>query len=455
MPRTTCQRDRCALTDPALNVNNPNNPTQTAGTTFLGQFVDHDLTFDTTSRLGVRRLPGTSPNARTPAFDLDSVYGGGPVVARSCTTSDPAKLRIEIGGLFEDLPRARERPAIIADPRNDEHLMIAGLHAAFIGSTTARWTVRSQRRQPVSRGRVRRSARRLTTWHYQWIVLHEFLPQIIGQALATKSWPRPRFFRPNGAATSRSSSRAPPTASGIAWFARPTGEPGGGRRRQPFFGLIFDPAGEGRPTPSTCGAAPRAASVHWLADLLRFRRCRPPRSSRTSRSTRDLHTAVRPAARRDRRGEQRRPRCRSATCCASDVGPALGPGLAREMGVPLCAPSWRAERLQPRPRASTPLWYYVLKEAELLADGRASGPSAGASSARCSSGCCRSMTLLPVRNPMWKPTLPTSRLGYRRFRMIDFLDLRRRGSDQPGAYGQRLRLRRGRRPTGPAACTLN
>jgi hypothetical protein len=34
------------ITDPALSASNPNNPTQTAGTTFLGQFIDHDVTFD-------------------------------------------------------------------------------------------------------------------------------------------------------------------------------------------------------------------------------------------------------------------------------------------------------------------------------------------------------------------------------------------------------------------------
>ena len=42
------------------------------------------------------------------------------------------KLRIEHGGLFEDLPRNRDGSAIIADPRNDENMMIAGLQAAVI-----------------------------------------------------------------------------------------------------------------------------------------------------------------------------------------------------------------------------------------------------------------------------------------------------------------------------------
>src|SRR5262249_17858424 len=51
------------ITDLSLSANNPNNPTHTAGTTFLGQFIDHDITFDTTSPMGVPTAPESSPNA--------------------------------------------------------------------------------------------------------------------------------------------------------------------------------------------------------------------------------------------------------------------------------------------------------------------------------------------------------------------------------------------------------
>ena len=73
------------IVNPALSVNNPDNPTHTAGTTFMGQFFDHDLTFDLTSRLAVVAEPTASPNERTPALDLDSVYGGGPCTIQNCT----------------------------------------------------------------------------------------------------------------------------------------------------------------------------------------------------------------------------------------------------------------------------------------------------------------------------------------------------------------------------------
>jgi hypothetical protein len=45
------------IADPDLNRNNPNNPAQTAGSTFMGQFFDHDVTFDLTSRLAVVAEP--------------------------------------------------------------------------------------------------------------------------------------------------------------------------------------------------------------------------------------------------------------------------------------------------------------------------------------------------------------------------------------------------------------
>ncbi len=185
------------ITDLRLSANNPNNPTQTAGTTFLGQFIDHDLTFDTTSPMGVPTDPGSSPNSRTPSLDLDSVYGEGPVASSQLYDSiDHAKLRIDSGGIFEDLPRTSDgtNTAIIADPRNDENLMIAGLQCAFIlfHNHALEWA-----RANGYADSAFALARRLTTWHYHWLVLHEFLPLIVGQGLVDHVLKHGcRFYRP-------------------------------------------------------------------------------------------------------------------------------------------------------------------------------------------------------------------------------------------------------------------
>ena len=69
------------IVDPTLSADNPDNPRLTAGMTFLGQFLDHDMTFDPTSSLARTQDPESLRNFRIPALDLDSVYGGGPGVS--------------------------------------------------------------------------------------------------------------------------------------------------------------------------------------------------------------------------------------------------------------------------------------------------------------------------------------------------------------------------------------
>ena len=132
------------ILDPALSLNNPNNPTHTAGVTFFGQFIDHDLTFDLTSRLGRPTKPRTSPNSRSPAFDLDSVYGAGPEEIRVLRDCEGCRARPATPA--QDRPwrpvrgpaaRTKTLQAIIPDPRNDENLIVGGLHAAFSVSQPA------------------------------------------------------------------------------------------------------------------------------------------------------------------------------------------------------------------------------------------------------------------------------------------------------------------------------
>src|SRR3954469_22977451 len=54
------------------------NRTIPAGYTYLGQFIDHDITFDPASSLQQQNDPDALEDFRTPRFDLDSVYGRGP-----------------------------------------------------------------------------------------------------------------------------------------------------------------------------------------------------------------------------------------------------------------------------------------------------------------------------------------------------------------------------------------
>ena len=63
--------------------------------------------------------------------------------------------------------------AIIGDPRNDENLIVGQLHLAFMKFHNA-----------VLDGPANgdfEEAQRLVRWHYQWIILHEFLPRTCGE----------------------------------------------------------------------------------------------------------------------------------------------------------------------------------------------------------------------------------------------------------------------------------
>src|SRR5262249_25085872 len=114
-----------------------------AGITYLGQFIDHDLTFDPTSSLQKQNDPDALVDFRSPRFDLDSVYGRGPDDQPYLYAPDGVRMLLgrRLTGSPKD-PRARDVPrsnpaagpkrAIIGDPRNDENVIIAQLHAVFM-----------------------------------------------------------------------------------------------------------------------------------------------------------------------------------------------------------------------------------------------------------------------------------------------------------------------------------
>ncbi|MYZ47919.1 peroxidase [Rhizobiales bacterium L72] len=171
---------------------NPDNPAMPSGITFLGQFLDHDITFDPTSSLERQQDPEAITNFRTPAFELDSVYGSGPgasphlydqTVEDGRTTmlveAIPGSEAASNDGTPRfDVPRNGQNTAILGDPRNDENLIISQLHLAILKFHNATLAAVPD----TIRGSDRRfeEAQRLVRWHYQWIILHEFLPLIVG-----------------------------------------------------------------------------------------------------------------------------------------------------------------------------------------------------------------------------------------------------------------------------------
>jgi hypothetical protein len=173
---------------PAPSPGNPDNPADLpAGFTFLGQFIDHDITFDPTSSLEREVDPEAVSNFRTPTLELDSVYGAGPGASPHLyQRADADKLLIgrdtEDGA--NDLPRNEEDVALIGDPRNDENLIVSQLHLAFLKFHNA--VVDRVRAAGVPSRAVFREAQQRVRWHYQWMIVHEFLPHIIGKDVAKK-----------------------------------------------------------------------------------------------------------------------------------------------------------------------------------------------------------------------------------------------------------------------------
>lgn len=191
--------------------NNPDNPNMTEGVHFFGQFLGHDLTFALKAPLLAPTDPRQTTNFRTAKFDLDSVYGDGPDGSPELyeTTSGDIKFRIEAipgseqvsrrGVVRFDLPRDLNHHAIIPDGRNDENVVISQFHLAMLRFHNA--VVDRLRSDPAQADRSAREifgeARRLVQWHYQWIILHEYLPLTIGQERVDEILQNgPRFYRP-------------------------------------------------------------------------------------------------------------------------------------------------------------------------------------------------------------------------------------------------------------------
>jgi hypothetical protein len=170
-----------------------------AGFTYLGQFVDHDLTFDKTDvTFGDTISPARLLQNRSPSLDLDSLYGAGPGDPASAKFYEPDGLHLRMGKTEAvdgfaakdgfDLPRGAgssataKRAAIIPDERNDENLAVAQTHLAFIRFHNRVVDTLGSSGSPAER---LAAARELVTKHYQWMVRTDYLPRICAPSIVT------------------------------------------------------------------------------------------------------------------------------------------------------------------------------------------------------------------------------------------------------------------------------
>ncbi len=186
--------------------------------TYWGQFIDHDITANTdrtaaaleTDILQDNFAP-LSPdfiidklkNLRRPTFDLDSVYGDGPTLNPGMPTAakdfyqerDPVKFKVgtnaekDVAGnptfgqkippetdLRRDLPR-NNKLAVIGDSRNDENLIVAQFHLAFLRFHNAviDWVRAKEPQNSKDPTTLFKRCQNLVRWHYQWLVINDFL----------------------------------------------------------------------------------------------------------------------------------------------------------------------------------------------------------------------------------------------------------------------------------------
>ena len=169
----------------------------TAGITFFGQFIDHDLTLDTLPQPDASVDVNTLVNGRTFAFDLDSVYGGGPEKSPQLYNGDKFLLGTATDGVSPDLPRNPDGiddndddgTAILVEHRNDENLIIAQIHLSFLRLHNAL----------VDQGMSFGEAHDTVVNAYRYVVLHDYLPQIVGQDAVDAALKQPvgeGFYQP-------------------------------------------------------------------------------------------------------------------------------------------------------------------------------------------------------------------------------------------------------------------
>ncbi len=408
------------ITEPPKRVNNPDNPTMTAGFTFVGQFVDHDMTFDPTSSLARRQDPESIRNFRIPALDLDNVYGSGPGASPHLydATVDGGRTSLlteEIPGAAAvsmqskprfDLPRNSQKTALIGDPRNDENLIVSQLHLAllrFHNRVVA--DVKAELGAGHTAGEIFAEAQRVVRWHYQWLVLHDFLPRTVGQQTSDDVLAHgPQHFK------WRNEPYIPVEFSVAAYRfghsqVRPSYRANFGTSAtdtaQQFFAHIFDPSTAASDDPADLRGGKRAARrfIDWqtffdfgdgrarqnkridtkLSTVL-FKLMGQPKGENTSLASRNL--------------------LRSLTMKVPS-----GQRVAKAMNLPALEQADLDDLKDFHLEKRTPLWFYVLREADVMADGERLGPVGGRIVAEVIVGLVQGDGQSYLRqDPDWAPT---------------------------------------------------
>jgi Animal haem peroxidase len=394
------------------------NPDIPSGYTYVGQFIDHDITFDPVSSLQRQNDPDGLNDFRTPRFDLDSVYGSGPNNDPFLYDQDSRGTKLLLGQNEHgdgDLPRNSQGRALLGDPRNDENVIVSQLHFLFLRFHNK--VVDLLASEGLSRDEIFEEAQRRVRWHYQWIVAHDFLRRVAGLEVIDNIL----VDRPYVAGAGTNASRKEIDLCFYHW------------QDQPFMPVEFSAAayrfghsmirpdyrinttitqeipifvGAPHPAPTADLRGFRPLPQDWEIDWSFFFEIGEGSHLQPARliDAKLAHPLVKlpglqPAAlalRNLRRGKR--------------LALPSGERVAMTMGlVPLAEAELEITSIAEEFRGHTPLWFYVLKEAEVRAGGRRLGPVGGRIVAEVLLGLLKGDALSYINvEPNWTPTLPAA-----------------------------------------------
>ena len=415
----------------------------TAGYTYFGQFIDHDLTLDLTPLSNASEQIEQTQNFRTAFLDLDHLYGGGPNMSPFLyEIGNRNAERFLIGKTTEtrglkasddDLPRNFQGIALTGDPRQDENLILAQLHVAFLKLHNLVIDQPDElNASPHYRGKGDSdfaATQRVVRWHYQWVVRHDYLETVLDPMVAERLPQLEQEKRAHPALDSRI-----PVEFSVAVFrfghsmVRDVYKTGVNdvHDQEVKLTALFERTG------ARGGAAP-ALSAEWVLSWERFFSI-PPRTSLVNRA-RKIDTQIANALHHldeqtikdvdlEKPAEHIEPKLAVRTLLRGfRVGLPSGEDVAAEIArrMPgtrvltedeIVSGPHRNVLTNPKYglRNNTPLWYYILKEAELAPrEGRHLGPVGSYIVADVIIGALAADADSYLSAPAWEPTLDGGR----------------------------------------------
>ena len=359
---------------------------------FFGQFIAHDITADR-SPLVHRSDPARIRNFRIPKANLEGVYGAGPVGSPYLySANDPAKLLLSASGC--DIPRNHEGIALVGDPRNDVHLFLSQMAVAFINLHNR--LVDRLRDDGVADDGIFEEARRSATWHYQHVILREFLPSLIGAELTAE------------------------LLDGGSQLYRVDGEPyipfefadaayryGHAQIRDRY--QVNEQFGPCPVFPDLMGFGPVVAehTVDWSLQIDVEGRAPAQRAKRIDTRLPSALIALPTQISGSAPGTDYASLANRDLQCGQAVGLASGEAVARRLGAPALSAAevglgWD----------ETPLWFYILREAAVLHEGNRLGPVGGRIVGEVIVGIVDGdPESFRAVDAGWSPTLPGRRAG--------------------------------------------